>query len=177
MGCCFGQDLRKLVCDGAPGENLTGAELEPVFIELGYELFKDRKTLKANLIAGDIFSDGAYGLQAGTFDFVHAGSFFHQFTWQEQTEALAKCLRLLKPQADSMLLGRQIAAGEPGTIKHAQFRSGEAYNHDTESWRKLVAEVTDKLGLKVNVDVELMEGRREAADRKWRMMRFSIELQ
>lgn len=27
IGCCIGQDIRKLVADGAPGENLYGAEL------------------------------------------------------------------------------------------------------------------------------------------------------
>lgn len=176
MGCCFGQDIRKLVSDGASGQNLTGTELEPVFVELGYELFQDRETLGARFETGDVFAEGCYGLEYGTFDFVHTGSFFHQFTWQEQVEALRKCLRLLKPKGGSMLIGRQIAAEEPGTIQHAQLRSGEAYNHDVQTWKKLVAEVTGQIGLNVKVEVELDEVKRERVDRKWKMMKFCLEI-
>lgn len=177
MGCCFGQDIRKLVHDGAPAESLTGTELEPVFIDLGYELFRDRDVLGAKFITGDIFAEGTYGLRDGTFDFVHTASFFHLFSRQEQIEALTKCIRLLKPRAGSMLFGRQIAADEPGTIQRAQLRSNEAYHHDVESWRKLVREVTEKLGLQALVEAELTEDKRNRDDRKWKMMRFSIELQ
>lgn len=177
MGCCLGQDIRKLVYDGAPAENLTGTELEPVFIDLGYELFKDRDRLQAQFITGDIFADGAYGLADGTFDFIHTGSFFHQFNWSEQVEALTKCLRLLKPKPGSMLLGRQIATEEPGSIKHAQLRSGEAYNHNIDTWKTLVAETTEQMGLRANVEAELTDVKRNRADRKWKMMRFCIELE
>lgn len=177
MGCCFGQDIRKLVHEGVPSENLTGTELEPIFIDLGYELFRDKERLQTKFIAGDIFSDQAYGLEDGSFDFVHTGSFFHQFTWAEQITALSKCLRLLKPKAGSMLIGRQIAMEQPGSIKHAQLRSGEAYNHNIDSWKKLVADVTDELGVKADVEVALMEVKREKGERKWKMMRFCVALQ
>lgn len=55
LGCCCAQDLRKLVHDGAPSENLWGAELKGGFLELGYELFLDRETLKAHFIEADVF--------------------------------------------------------------------------------------------------------------------------
>lgn len=177
MGCCFGQDIRKLVYEGVPAEQLTGTELEPVFVDLGYELFRDKDTLSAKFVVGDIFANGAYGLEDGTFDFIHTGSFFHQFTWVEQLESLEKCLRLLKPSAGSMLVGRQIATDTPGTIKHVALRRGEAFHHDIESWKELVREVAKQMGLKVDVEADLMDLKRDRVDRKWKMMRFCIALQ
>lgn len=171
IGCCFGQDIRKLVLDGAPAANLTGAELEQVFLDLGYELFNDKKALASKFVCGDIFAEGAYGLQDGSFDFVHAGSFFHQFSWEEQIESLTKCLRLLKPQPGSMLLGRQIATVEPGVVKHPALRSGEAYHHSIDTWERLVAEIAENVGLEMDVVVDISEVKR---DGNWKMMRFCI---
>ena len=171
IGCCFGQDIRKLVFDGAPATSLTGAELEQVFIDLGYELFNDKTTLPSKFISGDIFAKGAYGLENGSFDFVHAGSFFHQFTWDEQKEAVTKCLHLLKVKPGSMLLGRQIATDEPGVIKHKSLRSGEAYNHSIETFQKLVDEVIEATGIKLNVEIEHSEMRREG---NYKMMGFCL---
>ena len=54
IGNCFGHDIRKLVFDGVPGGNLAGVELRPEFIELGYELFRDRETLGARMVQGDV---------------------------------------------------------------------------------------------------------------------------
>lgn len=177
VGCCFGQDLRKLVYEGAPSSNLTGTELDQVFIDLGYELFKDRDSLDTKFIAGDIFSDDAYGLKDGSFDFIHAGSFFHQFTWAEQIEVLTKCFRWLKPQAGSMMVGRHIAVDEPEVIKHPQLKSGEAYHHNIDSWKKIVHEAAEKVGVNVEVEAELLESLRKTSERKWRMMQFCIALQ
>ncbi|KAJ5287036.1 hypothetical protein N7478_002722 [Penicillium angulare] len=41
MGCGLGQDIRRLILDGAPAEHLVGLDIEPAYIDLGYELFKD----------------------------------------------------------------------------------------------------------------------------------------
>ncbi|KAL4995726.1 hypothetical protein BDV10DRAFT_187766 [Aspergillus recurvatus] len=57
LGCCFGQDIRKLVHDGAPGENLIGVDTEPRFLELGYQLFKDKVSLKAHFLTGDVLAE------------------------------------------------------------------------------------------------------------------------
>jgi hypothetical protein len=59
IGCCFAQDIRKLVHDGAPADSLWGAELVPDFIDLGYELFNDKTSLGANFMVANIFdADG-----------------------------------------------------------------------------------------------------------------------
>jgi len=82
VGRCFGQDLRRLVADGAPSENLAGLDLEPEFLELGYDLFADREFFKGQMIAGNIFDefpDSPVASLKGTIDIAHAASFFHLF--------------------------------------------------------------------------------------------------
>ena len=54
LGCCLGQDLRKLVVDGAPAENLHGLDLEGRFIDLGYDLFRDHETLQSRFVVADL---------------------------------------------------------------------------------------------------------------------------
>ena len=51
LGCCFGQDIRKLVYDGAPAPSLYGAELRREFVELGFDCFRDRDKIAATVSA------------------------------------------------------------------------------------------------------------------------------
>ncbi|KAK0942537.1 hypothetical protein LTR29_005958 [Friedmanniomyces endolithicus] len=107
LGCCFGQDLRRLVFDGAPASGLTGVELEQGFLDLGHDFLLDRGRFCVPLVAGDFFGP-LPGLEKGSFDMVHAAFFFHLFSWDEQVQAVAKALQLLKPKQGSMLFGRQV---------------------------------------------------------------------
>ena len=50
LGCCFGQDLRELVADGAPSENIYGLDIEGPLIDVGYDLFMDRGKIKSTLV-------------------------------------------------------------------------------------------------------------------------------
>ena len=69
VGCCLGQDIRKLRFDGVPGERLFGAEINNGFIDLGYQLFRDRDTLGAKIMVADISDDqGLLSGYAGKFD-------------------------------------------------------------------------------------------------------------
>ena len=53
-GCCFGQDLHKLVLDRVPSKSLYGSDLEPAFIELGYKSYMDQATLGSKFLLVDI---------------------------------------------------------------------------------------------------------------------------
>ena len=57
LGCCFGQDLRRLVADGAPSRNLCGMDCNATFIDLGYDLFLDRETFEATFVVSDFLND------------------------------------------------------------------------------------------------------------------------
>ena len=49
VGCCLGTDMRKLVFDGVPAQNLVGIELRQQYIDLGFDLFRDRNRLGAKI--------------------------------------------------------------------------------------------------------------------------------
>lgn len=67
LGCCMGQDIRKLVFDGAPAENVSATELEPEFIDLGFELFRDKERLERTTFTTGDFFYSRYGHAYTTF--------------------------------------------------------------------------------------------------------------
>jgi SAM-dependent methyltransferase len=137
LGCCFGQEIRRLVYDGAPSENLTGSDLRPEFFELGYELFKDRETLKSSFIAADIF-DTKSELKSlyGTIGVLYAGSFLHLFGWEKQVVIAKRMVELLKPVPGSVVLGRQVGDLVPGERPHRTNPEDTMFRHNVESFTK-----------------------------------------
>ncbi|KAL9005350.1 MAG: hypothetical protein Q9188_001866 [Gyalolechia gomerana] len=108
LGCCFGQDIRKLAFDGAPSKNLVGCDLNGAFLDLSYELFRDHGRLQTPMLVADIFrDDGPLTEMEGTMDFVHASLFLHLFNWDKQVEACKQIVKLLKPLPGTTILGRQ----------------------------------------------------------------------
>ena len=177
LGCCFGQVIRKLVFDGAPGENLTGGELEPPFVELGYELFRDRQKLDATFTTGDFFGADIGGLKGQPFDYIWGGAFFHLFTWEEQVEAMSRAVRLLKEKPGSMIWGWQTGAEKAKSRPHATARSGEIFSHNKESLGKLVSEVAEKTGVELSVEISVVgstTGVKPQDGGDWLYLSFSI---
>ncbi|KAI4085820.1 MAG: hypothetical protein LQ344_008102 [Seirophora lacunosa] len=94
LGCCFGQDIRKLVHDAATPENLIACDLNRQFLDLSYDIFQDRATLKTPMLAADLFQpDGPLKEMEATVDIVHASLLLHLFSWDKQKEA---CKRIVK---------------------------------------------------------------------------------
>ncbi len=50
FGCCLGQDVRQLIYDGVSIDQIRGYELDPFFIEQGYQLFQDEQIMKKTKI-------------------------------------------------------------------------------------------------------------------------------
>ena len=152
LGCAFAQDIRKLVCDGVDSSKCHGSDLRLNFIDLGYELFRDKETLKSRFFEGDIFdADSALKEMHGIVDIICASSFFHLFNWDEQKQAAVQTAKLMKPQAGSLLIGRQVGSSEPGE-KGRSGGKGTRYRHDLETWRKMWKEVGDEVGVEFQVD-------------------------
>ena len=96
-GCCFGQEIRYLVQDGVPSTQLYGFDLEPEFIHLGYQLFRDRDKVQATFVSGDILAEPTApegqeiaGLQ-GQMNIIFASSFLYVWDWHDMVKA-ARCL-------------------------------------------------------------------------------------
>ncbi|ROV92283.1 hypothetical protein VSDG_07237 [Cytospora chrysosperma] len=125
VGCCFGHILRQIVFDGAPSDNLAGTDLRPEFIELGYELFRDRDTFEAKFVTGDILDANNAGLATldGDFDIIHAAAFFHLFDWSTQVKIGERLVRFFKPgTSNALLVGRQIGSRQPLRVEQSEKR-------------------------------------------------------
>ncbi len=62
--------------DGAPSQNLYACDLKGEFLDLGYELFKDKETLKSHGFVADVFApSSALDELNGKIDAVYAADF------------------------------------------------------------------------------------------------------
>ncbi|KAI1446502.1 hypothetical protein F5Y02DRAFT_64234 [Annulohypoxylon stygium] len=163
VGCCVGQVLRKLAFDGVDPSRLFGTDLEPRFIEAGYDLFKDRNKLKATFAVGDMLSlggesstsDGNLEVFDGKMNIIHATCFFHLFTRENQIRAAQRMVRFLNPDdPDVMIFGRQVGTTTPGDREGAK-RS--RFLHNAASWQELWDEVGKLTGTAWRTELDEME--------------------
>ncbi|KAG8875834.1 hypothetical protein FRB97_004689 [Tulasnella sp. 331] len=155
LGMCFGQDIRKLVSDGAPSENIYGSDLRPEYLELGYALFMDKDRLKSKLIAADIFDPSSELKQIeGKIDIIYTGSFFHLFDWDDQIRVAKRVVQILRPQKGSIVLGRQTGTMTAGPSTR---RGGTQpiWRHDVDSFLRMWKQVGDETSTEWSVEAEL----------------------
>ncbi|EOD48918.1 hypothetical protein UCRNP2_4326 [Neofusicoccum parvum UCRNP2] len=86
LGCCFGQNIRKLAFDaGLPcSKNLMGVDIDVRFIDLGYDLFRDRDRLGAEFCFGDILDEAFLAEKREEIDMIYLGNFLHLFGVEQQ---------------------------------------------------------------------------------------------
>ena len=157
LGCCFGQEIRQLVFDGAPSANTFGSDLWADFITVGYELFKDSSRLQTTFIAADVFDDSSPLIElAGQMDIIFTGSLFHLFNLAEQETLASRIVQLLSARPGSLLVGRHSGSEEAGEFA----RSGDTsdrkhFRHNPQSWGELWARVGRNTGSQWSVRAEL----------------------
>ncbi|KAK3317566.1 hypothetical protein B0T19DRAFT_405253 [Cercophora scortea] len=158
-GCCLGQTLRQLALDGAPQANLIGADLRPEFIDLGYDLFRDRETFGGKFVIGNMLDPDDAGMKAldGTVDIIHAASLFHLFGWEEQVVLGVRMVRFFREGvAGAMVLGRQIGnAGEVLEPEEHVRRGMGRYFHNEASMQRMWDVVGERTGTEWKVEAEL----------------------
>lgn len=180
LGCCFGQDLRCLAAAGAPSTNLYASDLRGEFWNLGYELFKDRDSLKSTFIAGDVFdANSELKKLHGNIDIVYAASFLHLFDLLQQHAVCERIVQLLRAKPGSMVLGRQVGHLVATTVEHRTNTGGHMYRHNVESFAKMWREVGEKTGTRWRVEAAMMEGQNGARVPVWsddglRRFRFAV---
>lgn len=177
LGTCLGQDIRKLIFDGARPSWLFGSDIIPEFIDAGYELFQDEKSFGREhfIVPGDVFDDSpdnALSKLDGKVDILHATAVFHLFSKEEQAAVARRCLRLLKRQprpeggeidTRSLILGGQ--AGNIDAQENVRKDGAKKYRHNEESWRNLWEEVAQEgefrdtvKGLEVKAEMQMRYG-------------------
>ncbi|KAL8701644.1 MAG: hypothetical protein Q9201_004801 [Fulgogasparrea decipioides] len=136
LGCCFAQEIRKLVHDGAPSENLYACDINRQFLDLGYELFRDRHTLDSHMIAADMFQDdGPLSELEGKMNFIHASFLLHLFGWEKQVYACKRMIKLLQPVPGAMVFGKQTANSTGQNVYHQA--TGRMWRHDEKSFKAM----------------------------------------
>jgi SAM-dependent methyltransferase len=164
LGCAFAQDLRRLVADGVDSRQCYGSDLRLDLIDLGYDLFRDRDNLQSEFIEADIFdSKSPLSRLHGKIDIINASSFFHLFTRDEQLQIARECVKLMRPQANSLLVGRHRAQVIGGHTT-GKFGPSPKYWHSPDSWKEFWAEIGEELDVKFDVDVVMTGARFEALE-------------
>ena len=172
LGSCLGQDIRRLVHDGAPASKIYGSDLFPDYEDLSYELWRDRDRFPpGHFIADDIlaengdFSTGPLmtKLGPGQIDIISITMFLHLFDRPNQLKASTRILRLLAHKPGSMVLGSQagsLSAGEqplqPPFADKPKKEDGSSekrtvYRHNTESFEQLWTEAGQAAGVPLKV--------------------------
>ncbi|GAB7347547.1 hypothetical protein MBLNU459_g4438t1 [Dothideomycetes sp. NU459] len=186
LGCCFGQDVRKLVVDDAPAENLIGSDLRASFIELGYDLFLDKDTLKAKFIASDVFDPESELLKTerGSVSIVHAASMIHLFDLPTQKQVVKTIIDLLKPESGSLVVGRQVGSLVSGDKPSSLDPSKTMFWHDEATFAKMWHDVGKEvggvkfevaIGMKQNDEWTKTTNNPQEKDPNFRIMTFSVK--
>lgn len=195
VGACLGQDVRKLIHDGAPSSSVAGAELSPTFIRLGYELFHDSPE-DVMMVQADILAplgrdgEGEEGSAAsplarfrGTLRVVQLGMILHLFTWEEQLTAFENAIALLRDVPGVLIIG-QATGNLDGVVTQTLTVGGAnkgTCKHNVESFKRLIKDVEARTGTQWDVRAELDEGlsvhdgKRTWDDPKTRRLLFELE--
>ncbi|KAL9580498.1 MAG: hypothetical protein Q9212_004460 [Teloschistes hypoglaucus] len=176
LGTDFGINVRQLISDGAPAENLWACQNLATFVDIGCQLFRDKNSLGANMFAGNWWghdADGPLEALEGTFDIVNMEFFLDVFGHgNQQVETYQQLLKLLKPIPGAMLLGKQAA--------NRQHRLGnQKGRHDEESLEAMWEAIGELTGSRWKVTSTFrewrQEGKPEFAGEEWEYVWFSAE--
>ncbi|KAK7032966.1 hypothetical protein R3P38DRAFT_3186511 [Favolaschia claudopus] len=154
VGCCFGNDLRKIASDGFPVRNLIGSDLRQGFWDLGHELFRTTpETFPAAFAAGDVLDPAFLSLSSdpvppvdlgsltslnalrGQLSAIHSASVFHLFDEGVQLELARKLAGLLVRRPGSIIFGCHGAHPTKGPVLGVNGR--QMFCHSPESWRNM----------------------------------------
>ena len=159
VGCMFGQDLRKMVYDGAPVSSVYGTDLRGDYFPLGYALFKDETIIPPDhFVAADILDPfSPLDRFDGDLDVILTKDLFHCFDYSTQIELAIRFVTLLKPQPGSRAVGQGIAHIRDGAYSTDFKDSGLAtmFLHNDESFARLWEEVGKKTGSRWRVQSQL----------------------
>lgn len=142
LGCCLGQALRQFRAAGVDGSRLFGIDIDHRLIDIGYEMFHDRKSLGAAFIIGDLVdpNDPRPAQLKGKITIVHADSFFHLFNWTQQLYIGIRIVSFLKPGTkNAVVYGRH--AGTRNAESSSTTHSDSPYLHNEHSFQRLWDEI------------------------------------
>ncbi|KAI8625979.1 hypothetical protein F5Y19DRAFT_466774 [Xylariaceae sp. FL1651] len=162
LGGFIFQTIRQLAFEGVDSARLYGTDLHAEFIDLGYEQFRDRETLNATFVAGDLLlPENEYAASEmarvfdGKFSIVHASNFFHLFSWKSQLLICERIVRFFRrgssAENPAVLFGEHTGSVKPGETEFFQ-----AFLHDETTFQALWDEVGKKTATRWKVSVQAL---------------------
>lgn len=151
VGCLLGTLIRYLAWQGIPTRRLYGIDLQPGFLNIGYDLFRDKDTSQATYVAADMLQDtpGAARLH-GKIDIIYAANFFHLFERDDQIKAAKQLIKLLNSNnPDVLIFGKNQGLSGRGD-------EWKKYILDADAWRDLWAQVGAETGTQWATELELV---------------------
>lgn len=146
IGTFIGHDIRRLVYDGAPSENLYGVDIVSHF-DVGYDFFRDREHFKGHFIEADFLSTDNKELMTlkSNVDVIICSQVLHQWNWEGQVKACKALVSFTKP--GSLIVGNQIG----NLLAHEitmKMSAAPLWRHNPDSWAKMWEEVSTATGTK-----------------------------
>ncbi len=164
-----------------PAEYVYGLEVERGFIDLGYDLFRDRKSLASKFIVADVSDPGSdLSELEGKMNTLFLSSFLHLWNWKDQVKVLRRLVSLSEDKKGTLFLGRQLGTTVSGEFP-LQGPDQLTFRHNVESFGRLWKQVGQETGTHWHVDASLymapeVSGNRGQswADPNMRMIQFSV---
>lgn len=164
LGTCLGQDIRKLIHDGAKPTQLLGIDKYPQFLSVGYELFRDYSITKSCFHPADLFAvdkSSMLNMSKGSWDIVASAQVLHSFDWDKQKQVIKLMFQLARGQG-SWLAGL-LAGGLQGhsvPVPPPLVPAGvhvERYIHSAATLRDIFQEAAAEANISVSIQVAYQE--------------------
>ena len=138
-------------------------------MELGYELLRDRKTLKSTFFPTDILNDDDLLLSGfnGEMDVVYLGLFLYHFDFETCVRVCVRVAKLLKPKPGSLVMGCQVGSLVGDTTGIPILSGGILFRLDIASFEKVWQEVGRVTGTEWKVEARLEKGK--GFGEKWQL--------
>lgn len=168
-GCCFAQEVRFLANqEGISDRQLYGCDLEKVFIDLGYRLFRDEGKLAATFVVGDLAvadddvyeaSDLAKTLR-GKMDVIFASSLFHMWDYDVQLRVARRMVAMCRDREGVMITGRQMGSLLGGRYPMTGMKEGGStnYRHNVETIKGFWHDVGEATNTRWTVEADTYWG-------------------
>lgn len=155
IGCFLGQDLRRLVADGAPSKHLYAVDVVNHW-DLGYEMFRDRDRFSAHFLEADIlFPNTALRALMGKVDVISITHVLHQWDWEDQIKCLVQLVGLSSGPG-AMVVGFQVGSVGVRLREASDLAKSDAYWHSPGSFREMWERVGRETGTKWECEAVLL---------------------
>lgn len=152
LGCGLGQDIRRLVHDGAPQKSILGLDLNEQFIDLGFELFQDRTSMGCTFIIQDFF-DQTKCLEkwTGRFNVINSGYFMHLWDWEGQVKVAKRMISILALHESCIVTGVHFGSENTGLWEKVPADNDPIFLHDSASLTELWQQVGKQTQTEISV--------------------------